>query len=499
MSKIYVERDRRLRYLYPVNVKPEKKSGRPLLSTSQNGKIVVDRILLSLWQMAGGHTQAEMTTAFRAPGASTFTIAAGLACLAEAGLLIREGSLPESSCSPEVPFSATASTVSVVIVSHNGIQWLPACLDSVYAQSYPCVEVILVDNASTDGTADSVRTYYPKVSLIEIGQKVSFASALNRGLAAAQGDYLLPLNQDIILDVGAVALLVHAAHAADIGGVAACLRFLWAPAFLNGLGNQVRAYGWGTDNFIGWLDLGQLESQREVPSVCLAAALLKRSAWEQVGPLDEGFLMYYEDTEWSYRARLLGFKLAAEPRALVFHAFGGQTLTTFSETQAAKLTGVVYGRLRFTTKLLSGWRRILRLASCALQDLAGMVGAVLQLKPHHAAAYLTGWLCWLRRPPQPFRTNLNRQSDVFSLWKEIPHPRIWHGLPELTWEAVCCEYLPLIIAGKTRPLPEFLELTPTDRLSISCSALNRLALLWRGGGGNAVLRHLWRKFRWSLG
>jgi hypothetical protein len=128
-----------------------------------------------------------------------------------------------------------------------------------------------------------------------------------------------------------------------------------------------------------------------------------------------------------------------------------------------------------------------------------MVGAALRLKPHYAAAYLQGWLRWLRRLPQPFRADPNRQAEVFAPWKKAQHPRIWHGLPELTWEAVCCDYLPLIIAGKTRSFPEFSEMALTGKPPISCGMFHRLALLWQGSGGNAVIRHLWREFRWSLG
>jgi hypothetical protein len=274
---------------------------------------------------------------------------------------------------------------------------------------------------------------------------------------------------------------------------------LWAPAFLNGLGNQVRAFGWGSDNFIGELDLGQFNELREVPSLCMAAALIRRIAWEEIGPLDEGFPMYYEDSEWSYRARLLGYRLAAAPRALVYHAFGGQTYATLSGTQSDKLAHVVYGRLRFTSKLLGGQRRVLRLASCAIQDLIGLAGALIRFKPAFAAAYLRGWLRWLHQPPAVFRADSTRKDAVFAPWREIPHPHIWRGLPELTWDTVCYEYLPVILAGKTRTLPEFCGQPSVEYRLPARGEFNRLGLIWRSAGTTAALRYLWRKLRWGLG
>lgn len=487
-----------MRYRSSLPGNPEGISGRLLLSTPQNGKIVLDKVLFSLWQAAQGCTQAEITSTFRAPGASALTIAAGLACLAEAGLLVRE---EESTAAPVSRARAAApgsASVSAVIVAYNGIQWLKACLDSVFAQSYLCSEVIVVDNASSDGTPDWVRSYSPNIRLIETGSLQSFAHALNLGMAAARGDYLLPLNQDILLDGDAVAQLAAKAGAPDIAAVAACLRFLWAPAFLNGLGNQVRALGWGTDNFIGYLDLGQFDDQQEIPSICLAAALINRQAWEKAGPLDEDFSMYYEDSEWSYRARLLGYHLQAAPRALVYHAFGGQKYATISETRPVKLRNVVVGRLRFTSKLLAGGQKTGRLLGYALQDLAGVLASLFTFKFKNAAAYFQGWYQWLHSRRTPLLADRETQAAVFAPWKGLPHPGIWHGLPELTWDMVCCYYLKKILSGQTRSFPEFSGLNLTEIAPPSCSRMDRFMLIWQCGEKMGAFRYLWRVIRWSF-
>ena len=325
-----------------------------------------------------------------------------------------------------------------------------------------------------------------------------FAAALNKGIETAKGDFFLALNQDVELERDAVAHLVNQAGAAGCAAVAACLRLAWAPAFLNGLGNQVRAVGWGTDNFIGALDLGQFENQNQVPSVCLAAALIRQEAWQQVGSLDEGFPMYYEDTEWSYRARLMGWEMRAAPQALVYHAFGGGT-AGLAGIGTAKLENVVYGRLRFHSKLFYGWRRVWKLLICLAQDGAGLLGAALRLRPDWMRAYWRGWMKWLRQPPATVRLGKVNPAAVFATWPDIPAPRIWRGLPELTWEAVCCDYLPLMIAGRTRPLPEMSGLNEFDPKSRETNFGLRLALLWEGEGLRAILRRCWRNIRWKLG
>ncbi len=490
-----------MRYSIPAEVKPEFVAGRPTLSTPQNGRVALDKTMLSLWQAAGDHTLGEVVASFRARLASPPAVAAGLACLAEAGLLQRaDHPSPDQPARQEPGPIPSGPSISAVIVAFNGLKWMPNCLDSLKAQSMLCKEIILVDNASGDGTAEWVAANYPEVCLLKMEQAVPFAKALNAGLAKAGGDFYLALNQDVRLDPGAVAALAAAVDAPQTAAVAASLHFTWAEAFLNGIGNQVRRVGWGMDNFIGHLDLGQFDSKvSDVPSMCLAAALISRKAWEQVGPLDERFPMYYEDSEWSYRARLMGWSVRAAPQAIVFHAFGGQGPANDTGANAVKLKNVVYGRLHFTARLLSGWSRTGRLISAGAQDLLGLLAAVVRLNFHTAAAYWQGWSLWLKQPDPPLRFEPNTQAAVFTAISDIPCPRVWRGMPELTWDLVCSDYLPTMLSGQTRPIPELSELTAGDLKPVRVSISTRLALLYEGEGLRAVLRYFWRTLRWKLG
>src|SRR4029078_3156386 len=136
--------------------------------------------------------------------------------------------------------------------------------------------------------------HFPSVWNIRLPPSRTFAQAVNTGVAAATGAYVAILNPDIELDPHAIGEWVRVAEAnPGASAVAAKLMFWWAPAFLNGIGNRVEDASWGTDNFIGHLDLGQFDSVKEVPSVCFAATLVRRQEWDAIGPADEVFPLYY--------------------------------------------------------------------------------------------------------------------------------------------------------------------------------------------------------------
>jgi len=364
----------------------------------------------------------------------------------------------------ECSFKAlTGPLVSVIIVAYNSQEWLGECLPSLSAQTYSPIEIVIVDNGSSDDSTDWVAPYYPQVKVVRLEETQSFARATNLGVAAANGDYFLLLNPDVRLEPDALAQMVAVAQANPAcAAVGAKLKFWWAPAFLNGLGNRVGAFSWGTDNGLGHLDLGQFDDWVELPSACYAATLIPREAWEKVGPADEGFPMYYEDTEWSYRARLLGYKIYAAPKSVVYHAFGGRiTGGLDSGLSTTKLTNVVYGRLRFSIKLLDRYLgRFLR--NYLIEDWTNLLRSILHGNWAMPRAYLRGWyrlgkdlpkILAERKSLKPRRVISDKA--LFDLQRKMPMTLVWNGLPELTWDILQRHYLPLMLSRRTRPMPEF--------------------------------------------
>jgi len=451
------------RYRAAPGVSLGQAAGRPLLCYPAGGRVAVDEPMARLWQAADGQTLASLLRAFEPELLQRDTLSAALACLCEAGLLLREDPLPAAQPAPAAP--QDAGLVSVIIVAFNGTSWLQDCLPSLYAQSYPWLEVILVDNASTDlSMGEWVRQNFPQAQVCRVEQPLSFSAANNYGAQRARGEYLLLLNQDTRLDPQALAEMLAAARATPAcGAVAAKLRLWWAPAFLNGLGNYIAERSWGRDIGFGTLDLGQLDGWTQAPSACFAATLIPRRAWEDVGPMDEGFSYYYEDTEWCYRARVLGYAIAAAPRAVVYHAFGGRVpsgeqggLSPLKQRRAS------YGRVRFAKLVTGGGLTARFLKNYRREDLRGLLASLRRAR-FGAAWGLAGAALDVYRA----RADIARKrsaiqaraktppEQVFQLPADLPPALEWNGLPRLTWADIHSYYLPLLLQGRTRPMPEF--------------------------------------------
>lgn len=449
-----------IEYNLPEGVKAERLENRPVITTPEGGKVVVDRELFELWEFAQGKSLEQILKLYPHQEGQEDYLRAAICCLSEANLLTRN---KDSTKLEAELHSYKGECISIIVVSHNSRSWLAECLSSIHDQTYGPLEVIVVDNASTDGSADWVETSYPESIVIRLGKPHTFSEAINIGVERARGSMYLLLNPDVRLERDAVAQLMAVYMANEnCAAVGAKLRLWWAPAFLNGLGNRVGPFSWGTDNGVGHLDLGQFDHWKEIPSACFAAAIISRKAWEVIGPLDEGFPMYYEDSEWSYRARLLGFRIFVAPRAVVYHAFGGRVPTGDErELAPTKLRNVVYGRLRFAIKLLD--KNLLHfLRNYLVEDCLYLVRALLAWKLAHFKVILAAWFRILKdltgilaeRRTIQLRRVVSDQ-ELFSLQKDIPMTLTWRGLPELSRDIVRSQYLPVILEKRTRPMPEF--------------------------------------------
>ena len=233
--------------------------------------------------------------------------------------------------------SGVAPDVSVVIVSYKVPALLRACLASLECEvGGPSYEVIVVENASGDGTAEMVREEFPRVRLIALDENVGFGAGSNLGAAAAAGDYILLLNPDTEL-VGDTldALLRYArAHpeAGLVGGrtltpggeldAGSCwgAQSLWSlVCFATGLSTAFRgSQVFNPESLPGW----ERDSAREVDVVTGCLCLVHRSVWEQLGGFDETFFMYGEDADLSARAHKLGYHPAITPEAVIVHHVG---------------------------------------------------------------------------------------------------------------------------------------------------------------------------------
>jgi len=224
----------------------------------------------------------------------------------------------------------------VAVVTLNTCDYLRACLDSVLAEAPG--EVVVVDNASTDGTADMVRTEYPQVALRANTANYGYAAAANQAIKSCRGDYVLLLNGDAMVMPGAIgalrAYMDRHPEAAVVG-----------PLLRHPDGSLQRSYfpfpgtlGWFLENepvvwLLRCLPIGRERFlcftpptvDRVVPWVLGAALLLRRTAFEAVGGFDESYFMYFEEVDLCLRLRALQSQIHFTPSATVLHVNGAST------------------------------------------------------------------------------------------------------------------------------------------------------------------------------
>ncbi len=215
-----------------------------------------------------------------------------------------------------------------VVVSWNGAHLLPECLDSLHAQDVPDLDIVVVDNASTDGTDELLRLRYPQVRVVRTERNVGFAGGVVAGAADFDGDWLLLLNNDATLAPDAAGALLRTLTAPDATRVgAATAKILLAPAsdqreteprLVNSTGNVVTTAGTGTDR--DWLrPEGDESRDPDVFGFCGGAALLRASALAEVGGFDASLFLYYEDTDVSWRLRAAGWTVRYCADAVAVH------------------------------------------------------------------------------------------------------------------------------------------------------------------------------------
>lgn len=224
--------------------------------------------------------------------------------------------------------SENSPLISAIIVNYSGRRLLTSCLNSLERQTLPreSYEIILVDNASTDGSAGYVRENHPGVRIEALPRNLGFAGANNHGFRQACGRFFALLNYDAEAEPEWLArMLAVIRRSPTIGGVAAKICFRQDPSRINSTGLLLFRDGCGGDRGFRDIDFGQFEIPTEVFGAYGAGALLRREMVEELGGFDERLLMYYEDLDLAWRARLRGWKFVYEPRTVVLHDHCGSS------------------------------------------------------------------------------------------------------------------------------------------------------------------------------
>jgi len=228
--------------------------------------------------------------------------------------------------------------LSIIIVNYNVKHRLRECLLSIYRSTKgTSFEIIVVDNNSTDGSVDMVKSEFPAVKLIENSQNLGFARAANQGLKENKGRYILLLNPDTIVLPNALDKMVEFMEANSEAGALGCkllnpdgslqpscrsfptlITVLFENTGLEKLFLRNRIIG---RHRIGHWDYNDI---REVDQPMGSALMVRRETATQVGLMDEQFYMYYEDVDWCFRIKKGGWKIYFLPSAQIIH-YGGQS------------------------------------------------------------------------------------------------------------------------------------------------------------------------------
>ena len=220
--------------------------------------------------------------------------------------------------------------VSIVIVTWNGRQHLEACLRAVAAQEGVRAETILVDNASTDGTAEYVRAEFPWVRLVVLPDNRGFTGGNNAGAREARGRYIAFLNNDTQADPSWLRTLIAGLdEPSGIALVTSRIVYMHNPAIVDSAGDGLLRWGGAFKRHHGQAVGGVLQSA-EVFGMCGAACLMPRALFEELGGFDDDFFASHEDVDLSYRARLRGYRCRYVADAVVRHA-GSATIGRASE------------------------------------------------------------------------------------------------------------------------------------------------------------------------
>ncbi len=237
----------------------------------------------------------------------------------------------------------TIVDLSIVLVSTDEAPLLARCLDSIYGEPHPfAFEVLVVDNASTDGTAELLRERYPQATVLPVAERGGYIENNNLAIAEARGRYLLTMNADVVLEPGTLDAMLAFMERHPDAAVSAC-RLVFEDGSLQLTCRQFPTpltYLFRLPHFLGWIPgLRRFAENRQVRDYLMldydhretrpvdwmisAFFLMRRAVVEEIGAF-AGYLrqpFYLEDVDWCFRARLAGYKAYYVPEVSAVHLY----------------------------------------------------------------------------------------------------------------------------------------------------------------------------------
>jgi len=206
-------------------------------------------------------------------------------------------------------------------------------LDALNRQTYANIEVIVADNASSDGSQALITRQYPQVKLVQLPENRGFTGACNAGIRAASGDYIALLNNDTEVDAGWVSAVTDAFERhTEIGIVASKMLLFDKRDHIHTAGDYFTLDGRAGNRGVWQKDMGQFNKEEYVFSACGGSSAYRKTMLDKVGLLDDDFFFSLEDMDLAWRAQLSGWRCLYTPKAIVYHhlsATGGGVTASY--------------------------------------------------------------------------------------------------------------------------------------------------------------------------
>ncbi len=218
--------------------------------------------------------------------------------------------------------------VSILVLCTNEKHFLKDCLGSLEKQDYKNREIILLDNASTDGSVDFVKEKYPKVRVVNLGSNLGYAKGNNTGIRLVfeqnNSDLCLVINADVLAKKNMVSEMVRSwvskSKVEKVGLIQPTILLFSEKDKINTIGNTIHYLGFGYCKDLN-KKYKKILTDKKIVSASGAALMISRDYYENVGVFDEDFFMYNEDQNLSYRGLMLGYRHILSVKAVMYHKY----------------------------------------------------------------------------------------------------------------------------------------------------------------------------------
>lgn len=227
-------------------------------------------------------------------------------------------------------------SVFIIILNWNNWEDSAKCVESCRNLTYSNFRILIIDNGSTDGSETILKGHFPGIDIIQTGKNLGFAGGNNIGIRWAlehDADFVWLLNNDTVVDPQCLSRMVQVAEANDhVGMVGSKIYYYHSPETLWFAGGEIDLVKGGLTRHVGQdeKDVGDYDLLQETGYITGCSILARREMIEEVGMLEEKYFLYFEDADWSLRARQKGWSLLYQPEARLWHKEGAQTEKVYS-------------------------------------------------------------------------------------------------------------------------------------------------------------------------